>query len=139
MENEKVEVPTKLLEKMFGFMQHPFLNAKEEDEKKEDDDEMEYKGEKYSKKELINCYKAKMNEMAKEADDKKAEEHEAKETKKEEKEEHEEKKNSISDEDMEFFNSMQNKINESAQNNPIHIWSEKQGEKEGHEQFRIRK
>ena len=113
MENDKVEVPTALLDKLFGFIQQPFLNAKGEDkkeEKEEDDDKMEHDGEIYSKKELVNCYKAKMNELAEE-------EKEGKE--KEEKEE--EKKNSIdadveekvSDDDMEFFNSMQKLMAES--------------------------
>lgn len=94
MENEKVEVPTALLDKLFGFIQQPFLNAKEEPKDKEDakvdDDEMEYEGKKYSKKELVNAFEAGCA-------GKKAEE-----------EKEEEKENSKdSDEDMEFFNSMQ--------------------------------
>ena len=105
---EKIEVEQGFLSSLIALAQKPFLNSKEEEkDKKEDDDEMEYKGEKYSKKELINCYKAKQNEMAKEA-----EEHEAKETKEEEKEEHEEKKNSKdADESDEYFNSVKKAVN----------------------------
>ena len=134
---EKIEVEQGFLASLIALAQKPFLNAKEDDEKKEDDDELEYEGKKYSKKELINCYKAKQNEMAKEADDKKAEEHEAKETKKEEKEEHEEKKNSISDEDMEFFNSMQAKMAaaQTDANDKIVVHSQNEGLELGKKAF----
>ena len=108
MENEKVEVPTALLDKLFGFIQQPFLNAKEEPKDKEDvkvdDDEMEYEGKKYSKKELVNAYEAKCNA---ESEGVKGLKKFVKEEEEEEEHKEEEKKNSTTDEDMEFFNSMQ--------------------------------
>lgn len=102
MENEKVEVPTALLDKLFGFIQQPFLNAKEEKEPKEeekiekDDDELEYEDKKYSKKELVNAFEAACaGKKAKEEEEKKNEKEAEKENSKD------------SDDDMEFFNSMQ--------------------------------
>lgn len=109
MENDKVEVPTALLDKLFGFIQQPFLNAKEEKEPKaeekieKDDDEMEYEGKKYSKKELVNAFEAACA-------GKKSKEEEEKKNEKEAEEEvvEAEKENSKdSDDDIEFFNSMQ--------------------------------
>ena len=120
MDNEKVNVPVALLEKMFGFIQQPFLNAKDKEtdvkvngEKDKDDDSFEYEGKMYSKKELVNCYTTKKNEMSKEKDDKKAEEEKEKQNALEAEEAaaklaEEEKLNAKdSNDDMEFFNSMQ--------------------------------
>ena len=121
---EKIEVEQGFLASLIALAQKPFENAKEEpkkekEEKEEDDDEMEYEGKKYSKKELVNCYTEKKNSEAEE---------EAKKGKeKEEKEE--EKKNSVSDEDMEFFNSMQELMAKASQdpNDKIQVYSQKSG------------
>jgi hypothetical protein len=104
---EKIEVEQGFLTSLLALVQQPFLNAKdkEEDTKdkedaKVDDDEMEYEGKKYSKKELVNAF------IKGEAKPEVKEEKEMKNEK--EAEEEVEKENSKdSDEDMEFFNSMQ--------------------------------
>ena len=123
---EKIEVEQGFLASLIELAQKPFLNSKKEEEpkkeeEKDDDDEMEYEGNMYSKKELVNCYKAKMNELAeKEEEAKKGKEKEEKE---------EEKKNSVSDEDMEFFNSMQELMASASQdpNDKIQVYSQKSG------------
>lgn len=110
---EKIEVEQGFLASLIELAQKPFMNSKKED--KEEDDEMEYEGNKYSKKELVNCYKSKMNEMDEEAKKKEAEEKEKQNAlEAEEKAKAEEAArlaaeaaNKTTDDDMEFFNSMQ--------------------------------
>jgi len=116
---EKIEVEQGFLASLIELAQKPFLNSKKEEEskkedKKIDDDEMEYEGNKYSKKELVNCYKTKMNEADEETKKKEAEEKEkqnaleAEEAKKAaEAAKLAEEANKTKDKDMEFFNSMQ--------------------------------
>lgn len=134
MENETIEVNQGLLASLFGMVTKQFTNAKEEEKSKEDkdEDEMEYEGEKYSKKELVNCYKAKKNEMEKEKEKSEAD-------KKEDKKE-EEKKNSVTSEEMQYFNAIQAKIEagQSQQQEIISTWTDSQGEKEGYDMFRMK-
>ena len=77
---EKIEVEQGFLASLIAMAQKPFLNAKEEEKSKEDkdEDEMEYEGEKYSKKELVNCFKAKKNEAEKEKEEEEEEKEEEK-------------------------------------------------------------
>jgi hypothetical protein len=63
---EKIEVEQGFLASLIELAQKPFMNSKKEEkeepkdkeDKKIDDDEMEYEGKKYSKKELVNAYEA---------------------------------------------------------------------------------
>lgn len=100
---EKIEVEQGFLTSLLALVQQPFLNAKEEVKKekeedvKVDDDEMEYEGKKYSKKELVNAFESACA-------GKKAEEEKEKQNSQEQEEEVVEQPTS---DDMEFFNSMQ--------------------------------
>ena len=132
---EKIEVEQGFLASLIELAQKPFLNSKKEEKEKEedvkvdDDDEMEYEGKKYSKKELVNCYTEKKNSEAEE---------EAKKGKGQEEKE-EEKKNSVdadvedekapSNDDMQFFNSMQELMATASQdpNDKIQVYSQKSG------------
>lgn len=129
---EKIEVEQGFLASLIAMAQKPFLNAKEEEKSKEDkdEDEMEYEGEKYSKKELVNCFKAKKNEAEKEKED----------SEEDKKEKEEEKKNSITSEEMQYFNAVQAKIEagQSQQQEIISTWTDSQGEKEGYDMFRMK-
>jgi hypothetical protein len=92
---EKIEVEQGFLSSLIELAQKPFLNSKKEEKEepkdkedaKIDDDEMEYEGKKYSKKELVNAFEAGCA-------GKKAEEEK-------------EKENAQTGDNMEFFNSMQ--------------------------------
>lgn len=107
---EKIEVEQGFLASLIELAQKPFMNSKKEDKEEDkdikdvkvDDDEMEYEGKKYSKKELVNAF------LKGEA---KPEVKEEKEIKNEKEAEKEEKENSVeqkdTDDDIEFFNSMQ--------------------------------
>ena len=106
---EKIEVEQGFLASLIELAQKPFLNSKKEEKEKEedvkvdDDDEMEYEGKKYSKKELVNAYEAAC------AGKKAKEEKEMKNEKEAEEEvvEAEKENSKDSDDDIEFFNSMQ--------------------------------
>lgn len=103
---EKIEVEQGFLASLIELAQKPFLNSKKEEKEepkdkedaKVDDDEMEYEGKKYSKKELVNAYESACAGKKKE---------EEKEMKNEKEAEEEAEKENSKDEDMEFFNSMQ--------------------------------
>jgi len=104
---DKIEVEQGFLTSLLALVQQPFLNAKDKEEKEEpkdkedakvDDDEMEYEGKKYSKKELVNAFEAGCA-------GKKAEEEKEKTNAVEEEEVIVDEP--IKNDDMEFFNSMQ--------------------------------
>ena len=113
---EKIEVEQGFLSRLLDMAQKPFLNAKEEEKEEDvkvDDDEMEYEGKKYSKKELVNAYESACAGKKKEEEKEKQNALEAEEIAKAAEAARlaeEEKQNSITDEDMEFFNSMQAKM-----------------------------
>lgn len=94
---EKIEVEQGFLSSLIELAQKPFLNSKKEEKEepkdkedaKIDDDEMEYEGKKYSKKELVNAFESACA-------GKKAKEEKEKENALDQK-----------DDNMEFFNSMQ--------------------------------
>jgi len=102
---DKIEVEQGFLASLIELAQKPFLNSKKEEKEepkdkedaKVDDDEMEYEGKKYSKKELVNAFEAGCA-------GKKAEEEKEKQNSQEQEEEVVEQPTS---DDMEFFNSMQ--------------------------------
>ena len=99
---EWIEVEQGFLASLIELAQKPFLNSKKEEKEEDvkvDDDEMEYEGKKYSKKELVNCYKSKMNEAEEEKEDKEEEKEKTNATEEEEVED-----------DMEMYNSMKTKL-----------------------------
>jgi len=104
---DKIEVEQGFLASLIELAQKPFLNSKKEEEPKEkedakvDDDEMEYEGKKYSKKELVNAF------IKGEAKPEVKEEKEMKNEKEAEEEVEKENSKDSKDDDMEFFNSMQ--------------------------------
>lgn len=106
---EKVEVEQGFLASLIELAQKPFMNSKKEDKEEEkiekDDDELEYEGKKYSKKELVNAFEsACAGKKAKEEEEKKN----ALEAEAAAKLAEEEKENSKdANDDIEFFNSMQ--------------------------------
>ena len=64
---DKIEVEQGFLTSLIELAQKPFMNSKKEEKEEEpkdkedvkvDDDEMEYEGKKYSKKELVNAFEA---------------------------------------------------------------------------------
>lgn len=133
---DKIEVEQGFLTSLLALVQQPFLNAKEDkkeepkekEDAKVDDDEMEYEGKKYSKKELVNTFEAGCA-------GKKAEEEKEKTNAVEE--EVVEVVEQSTDDDMEFFNSMQ-KLMATAQtdaNDKVEVHSQNKGLELGSKAF----
>ena len=130
-ENEKIEIKSELFNSLLSAVLKPFQNKKEEEleekeneEKEEqDDDVLEYQGEKFSKKDLVACFKKNNKNNEEEKEEKEEEKDDAsdvvdeeeKEEKEEEsnKEDKEEKQNGLEED---WFKKMQELMN-SADNN----------------------
>ena len=133
---DKIEVEQGFLASLIELAQKPFLNSKKEEKEepkekedvKVDDDEMEYEGKKYSKKELVNAFESACA-------GKKAEEEKEKTNAVEE--EIKEEAKAPTNDDMEFFNSMQKLMAEAQTdaNDKVEVHSQNKGLELGSKAF----
>lgn len=109
MTEEKIEVEQGFFNTLLGMAQKAFSNGKEEEKDNAKDDEFEYEGEKYSKKELVNAFK-KMKDNEMDEEDAEDAEDAIDEAEKENKCGKKEKMNSAEDE-IDWFELMQERMN----------------------------